>query len=213
MPGIRLDGGALGCPPTETPVEEYKNPFRVDGSGAFWMKQCFPSFMYFGEARHDLLSPVAPGSEEVPVTTFADAAAGKGITAGRVTTRTITNTTSTPIGILLAHNIVADLSFKEGNWVMLTVTEQWNGQYHASATVSSRNRMYSSQLVRKYLSSGANPHDLWAPDGGAGLRIEPGASASVSCKLSLQYAVGAPTPGEMINGLNTAVRIYGYVIV
>lgn len=214
MVGIRRTDGGVGCPPTETPPSSYKNPFRVDSNGALWIQNCFKNFIYFGEARHDM-GQTAPGADNCKISPYAGGileSEANAITAGKYTTRQITNTTPCTIGILLAHNVYADLQTNNLNWVHLTVSERWNGKNHASATVSSEFRFEAPHLMRKGVASGANPHDVNAPNGGSTLQLAPGASATVSCRLFLTYAFGSPQPGEMIQAAYSAVRIYGYVL-
>lgn len=214
MVGIRRTDGGLGCPPTETPPSDYKNPFRVDSGGALWIQNCFRNLIYFGEARHDM-GQTAPGADSCKISPYDNGILeneANAVTAGKYTTRLITNTTPCTIGILLAHNMTADFQTNNLNWVHLTVSERWNGKNHASATVSSEFRFEAPHLIRKLVSSGANPHDVKAPNGGSTLKIAPGESATVSCRLFLSYAFGTPQPGEMIQAAYSAVRIYGYVL-
>lgn len=212
MVGIRRTDGQAGCPPTETPVDGYKNPFFTDTNGALWVKNCFKGLIYFGESRHDVLSPVAPGGLGVPVNVKDDVQKGVGITAGKYTTRTIVNTTPCTLGVLLGHNMHTDMTTAKTHMVTLTLSTRWNGEYHSRAKVSTQRLPGATGLFRKQVSTGACPHDLGAPDGGSSLQIPPGGSANVSCRLSLQYYYGAPIAGEMIWHMSSAVRIYGYVL-
>ena len=214
MVGIRRTDGGPGCPPTETPRSEYSNPFRVDSNGALWIQTCFKNLIYFGEARHDM-PQTAIGADNCKVSPYAAGVIeneSNAITAGNYTTRLITNNTPCTIGILLGHNLTADLQTNNLNWVHLTLSERWNGSNHASATVSSEFRFEASHFMRKLVSSGANPHDVNAPNGGSTLQIAPGESATVSCRLFVSYGFGTRQPGEMIQAANSAVRIYGYVL-
>lgn len=215
MVGIRRTDGGPGCPPTEAPTNEYSSPFRVDSNGALWITDCFTSVIYFGEARHDLQGQVAPGSDSCKVSAYSGDtlnSEANAIRAGKYTTRQITNTTPCTIGILLAHNLVIDMQTARTNWVHVTLSERWNGQNHASATVSSEFKLYDPTFIRKMVSSGAAPHDVNAPDGGSTLQLAPGESATVACRLYLTYPFGAPLPGEMLQNGYSAVRIYGYVL-
>lgn len=214
MVGIRRTDGGLGCPPTETPPSGYQNPFRVDSNGALWIQNCFKNLIYFGEARHDM-SQTAIGADNCKPSPYAGGVLeneANAITAGSFTTRQITNTTPCTIGILLGHNLTADLQTNTLNWVHLTLSERWNGANHASATVSSEWRFETPHYIRKMVSSGANPHDVNAPNGGSTLQIAPGESATVSARLFVAYAYGTQQPGEMIQRAYSAVRIYGYVL-
>lgn len=215
MVGIRRTDGGPGCPPTEAPRSDYASPFRVDSNGALWITDCFQNLIYFGEARHDLTSQVAPGSDSAKVSPYAAGVLdneSNAITAGRYTTRQITNLTPCTLGILLAHNLSMDLQTYKPNWVHVTLSERWNGVNHASATVSSRHHLGDPTFVRTLISSGAAPHDVNAPNGGSTLQLPPGASATVACRLFLSYPWGSPAPGEMIQSGNSAVRIYGYIL-
>lgn len=214
MAGFLLTGGGVGCPPTATPPAGYQNPFRFDGAGRLWINQCFSGFKYFGAARHDLLGAVVPGDGSAPVSTAPDIVSGAPMTAGVFTTRTITNTTSCTLGILLAHDVIVDALFHRDNYAFVTVSERWNGANHASATVSGQHDPFGGAgFIRQLLHSGANPHDQGAdPTGGSTLQLAPGASATVGARLYIAYPIGAPVPGEIIYGANTAVRIYGYVL-
>jgi len=213
MVGIRRTDGGVGCPPTATPPSDYKNPFRVDSAGALWIQDCFRSLVYFGEARHDLTSPVAINSDSCKVSVGTDFVEGRNpITAGTYTTRTVTNTTPCTLGILLAHNMYVDMQTNTFNFVYVTLSERWNGKNHASATVSSEWRFETPHLIRKAVSSGANPHDVNAPNGGSTMQLKPGESATVACRLFLTYPFGSPQPGEVIQRAYSAVRIYGYVL-
>jgi hypothetical protein len=215
MVGIRRTDGGPGCPPTEAPTDSYQSPFRVDSNGALWITNCFTNLIYFGEARHDLPGQVAPGSDSCKVSPYNYESLtneANAITAGKYTTRQITNTTPCTIGILLAHNMSCDLQTSKLNWVHLTLSERWNGKNHASATVSSRHHLGDPTFVRTLISSGAAPHDVNAPNGGSSMQLAPGESATVSCRLFLAYPWGSPLPGEMIQSASSAVRIYGYVL-
>lgn len=211
MAGFRLTGGGAGCPPTATPPGDYANPFRFDSAGRLWITQCFKGFQYFGAARHDLGS-VVPGGDGAPLDTLGTLTTP--VSAGAYTTRTITNTTSCTLGILLAHDIIVDALLHKDNYFFMTVSERWNGSNHASATVSGQHDPYGGAgFIRQLLHSGANPHDQGAdPAGGSTLQLAPGQSATVGARLYFAYAIGAYAPGEIVYSASTAVRIYGYVL-
>lgn len=216
MPGFRLTNNGNGCPPIETPPSGYKSPFYEDSSGRLWIKSCFKSFQYFGAARHDLTTGGAPGSQGFPINVEGDVTNGNGITAGKYTNRTITNTTNCTIGILLGHALICDWQISVANWVFLTLSERWNGQNVATASVTSEFRVTgdkANRIYREYGHSGASPHSSsGAETGETGLILAPGQSATVGAKLMLRYLAGYPAPGEMIFSAASAVRIYGYVI-
>ena len=205
MAGFRLTGGGSGCPPTATPPSGYQNPFRFDSAGRLWITSCFKNFQYFGEARQDLLSMLTISDDNYngPQTNY--------LNSGRILTRTITNTTQCTMGILLAHDLVVDLQNREDNWIWVTVNELWNGAIHASASISSQNDLSGTDFVRALLHSGAAPHDAGAPNGGSSLQLAPGASATVGCRLKVDYNWGSYVFGDQMIA-NSAVRIYGYVL-
>ena len=212
MAGIRLTGGGVGCPPTENPPDDYKTPFRVDSNGALWITSCFPTFTYFGEARHDVQSPVAIGSDSARVNVAGDIENGVGITAGKYTTRTIVNTTPCTLGILLGHTVSVNMTTRHDNFVAVSLSERWNGENHSVATVSGQYKANSTDMARRLISSSASPHDVNAVNGGSTLQLAPGASAVVGARLMVRYYIGAPAPGEMFWLMSSAVRIYGYVL-
>lgn len=205
MAGFRLTGGSSGCPPTATPPSDYQNPFRFDSAGRLWITSCFKNFQYFGEARQDLLSVQATTDDNY------DGPATNYLTRGTIKTRTITNNTQCTLGILLAHDLVVDLQNRQDNWIWVRVHELWNGASHASAAISSQHDLSAEDYVRALLHSGAVPHDVGAPNGGSTLQLAPGASATVGCRLKVDYLWGSPVFGDQLVA-NSAVRIYGYVL-
>lgn len=210
MAGFRLTGGGEGCPPTATPPGDYVNPFRFNSAGRLWLTNCFKGLQYFGAARHDLTG-VVPGGAGAPLDSGGLTTP---VTAGVYTTRTITNTTSCTMAILLAHDIIIDGVFHRNGFALITVSERWNGANHAQATVSNQYDPFGGGgFIRQYMHSGANPHDQGGdPAGGSTLQLAPGASATVGARLYIGYALGSPAVGDYIYGANTAVRIYGYVL-
>lgn len=205
MAGFRLTGGSSGCPPTATPPSGYQNPFRFDSAGRLWITSCFKNFQYFGEARQDLLSMQATDADNY------NGASTNFLSRGTIKTRTITNTTQCTLGILLAHDVIVDLQNREDNWVWVGVSELWNGAVHATASVSSQHDLSGTDFVRSLLHGGAAPHDVGSPDGGSSLQLAPGASATVGCRLKVDYNWGSPVFGDQLIA-NSAVRIYGYVL-
>lgn len=133
------------------------------------------------------------------------------LSKGTIKTRTITNTTQCTLGILLAHDIIADVQNRQDNWVYVRVSELWNGAIHATASVSTQHDLSGTDFVRSLLHGGAAPHDVGAPNGGSTLQLAPGASATVGCRLKVDYAWGSPVFGDQMLA-NSAVRIYGYVL-
>lgn len=215
MAGFRLTGGGGGCPPTATPPSGYENPFRFDDAGRLWLTDCFQGFQYFGAARHDLTESVAPTTDGAPVSTAPDVVSGSPVTAGSAQTRTITNTTNCTIGILLAHDIIADITAHTDNWLQLAVSERWNGDHHAQASIYTVHDPFGDHggFLRTALHGSANPHDVGADAaGGSSLQLTPGQSATVGARLYIAYPVGAYVPGDRINSASAAVRIYGYVL-
>lgn len=210
MAGFRLTGGGAGCPPTATPPGDYVNPFRFDSAGRLWLTNCFKGLQYFGAARHDLSNTV-PGGPGGDLSLDIN---GNAVSGGTYTTRTITNTTSCTMAILLAHDIIIDALLHRDNYFFMTVSERWNGVNHATATVSNQYDPFGGGgFIRQLLHSGANPHDQGAdPAGGSTLQLAPGASATVGARLYFTYAIGSYAPGDIVYGANTAVRIYGYVL-
>lgn len=211
--GIRLTPNGAGCPPTATPPSDYTNPFYEDSSGALWVKSCFPGFMYFGAARHDVSTAGVPGQNGYPVNTSPDIYKGPAVTAGVATTRTITNTTNCTLGFLLTHDVITDITSNHSNMILLRLSERWNNQNHALAAVSTEFKLGYFEMQRQLLHNGASPHDVNRDaNGGASLTLAPGESATVGARLILQYAYGSPAPGELIHSSSSAVRIYGYVL-
>lgn len=212
MAGFRLTGGGGGCPPTEEPPTGYQNPFRFDGAGRLWITSCFQGLQYFGAARHDITSGVAPSTATAPITTAGTA--GPAISAGTYTSRTITNNTPCNMAILLAHDIIADLTAHSDNWVQMTLSERWNGSEVAQASIYSiHDPFVGNGFFRTGLHGSAAPHDVGADAAGGSTQIiPPGVSVVISARLYVAYPIGTYAPGDMINSASSAVRIYGYTL-
>lgn len=210
MAGVLLDDASCGCPPTETPPVDYVNPVRFSDDGCMWITGCFTGFQYFGAARHDIGTsgvlggtgyPVDSGDLTVPVT------------AGTYEDLTITNDTTCTIGVLLAYDMFVDIQARADHLVKWIVAGKWEGAVHSINACSSIRIDGSSDLVRYQAGASANPHDVSIEAGtGPSLTLAPGASATVSAQLFLQYVLGSATGDEAVFSSYSAVRAYGYVI-
>lgn len=211
MAGVLLDDGTCGCPPTETPPVDYVTPFRFSDDGCLWITGCFTGFQYFGAARHDIGSAGVLGGAGYPV----DAGGlTTPVTAGDYADLTITNDTTCNIGVLLAYDMFVDIQARADHLVKWVVTGEWNGVVHSQNSLSSIRIEDSTALVRYQAGAGANPHDVSIEAGtGPSLTLAPGASATVSAQLYLQYVLGSATGDEAVFSSYSVVRAYGYVLV
>jgi len=219
MTGFRRTDGTLGCPPTETPPSDYRNPFFVDGSGALWVSSCFKDLRYLGAARHDITSPILIGgpSGSGQVSSFSDiTTAGKGIAGGKYKSVTVTNTNTCPMGILLGHDSGVDITTRGSNMVKWTVAAYWNGAYHSSSSSTSMwlgGTLSAFAMITQKLWASANPHDAGIEATGTpSLVIQPGDSAVVSARMYVSYDIGAADGTETVNSGISAIRVYGYNI-
>lgn len=214
MAGFLLTGGGGGCPPTATPPSGYKNPFRFDSSGKLWITSCFQGFQYFGAARHDITSAAQPGNSGINLSTTNPIYNGTAITAGKATTRVITNTTQCTMGILLGYDAICDIQIHEDSWVQLALVEYWNGARYNHGVVTNKHLATGGgEFARATLHTSANPHDTGADAaGGSTLQLAPGASATIAAKFFMSYMVGSTQPGDVLYSASSAVRIYGYVL-
>lgn len=213
MSGFRLTDGSSGCPPTETPPADYTIPFRFDDAGRLWLKDPL-QFRYFGAARHDIASQVGfIGGAGLLVTSDPGIIAGDSVTQGTPANLLVTNDTTNNMGVLVSHDLTVDMATKSENMVQIVASARWNGAHHSLATASSINDDTTSHFVRSLYNASSNPHDLgFEGSGTALLTLAPGESATVGCKIFIEYAVGAPTGTEVIYRLASAVRAYGYTL-
>lgn len=213
MAGFRLTDGSSGCPPTQTPPADYTIPFRYDDAGRLWLINPL-QFRYFGAARHDIGSQSGfIGGSGLAVTTDPGIVSGDSVTQGTYTPITVTNDTEKNMGILLAHDMSIDMSTLNTNMVRVLCSARWNGAHHSLAAANSINTNQAVAFVRSLYNGSSNPHDLTLEStGSAGLVLAPGASATVGCKLFIEYVVGTPSGTEVINSASSAVRAYGYTL-
>lgn len=213
MTGFRLTDGSAGCPPTQTPPADYEIPFRFDAAGRLWITSCFKTFKYFGSARHDIGTPGTLGGAGLPVSSDPDIVSGSGITAGTYTNLTVTNISECDIGLLLGHDVFADLTTNTANLVRWNLSARVNGAHYSLSAASSVNHDGTPTNIRSQFQSGANPHNNGVESGGANdLILASGASMVIGAKLFLSYVVGAPDGTEVVNSAASAVRVYGYVL-
>lgn len=214
MAGFRLTGGTGGCPPTETPPSDYENQFRFDDAGRLWLKPCFEGFKFLGSARHDISTNTVFGISSTPISTAEDIVSGNGITAGTYANVTITNDTPCDMGVLLAYDLSVDLYVADDHLAVVALSGRWNGAHHSQINVSSvYHAAGSGDGIRVLQAAAAAPHDTNIEAGGApSLTLAPGASATVGCRLFLQYVVGSPDGIDQFNAASSIVRVYGYPI-
>lgn len=210
MAGVLLDDTTCGCPPTETPPVDYVNPFRFTDDGCMWVTGCFKGLQYFGAARHDIGTSGVIGGSGYAVDS-GDLSVP--ISAGTYEDLVITNDTTCDIGILIGYDMFVDIQARADHLVKWIVTGKWNGSVHSQNSLSSIYHDGLSDLIRHQATAGANPHDVSIEAGtGPSMTLAPGASATVSAQLFVQYVLGSATGDEAIFSSYSAVRAYGYVI-
>lgn len=213
MAGFRLTDGSSGCPPTQTPPADYTIPFRYDDAGRLWIIDPL-QFRYFGAARHDISSTSGfIGDSGLLVTNDAGIVAGDSVTQGTYTPIIVTNDTQKNMGILVAHDIVVDMSTRSDNMVQPLLSARWNGAHHSLAACCSSSTDEATHTIRSQYNGSSNPHDLGLESTGIPLlTLAPGASGTVGAKLFIRYVVGSPTGSEVIWSAASAVRAYGYTL-
>lgn len=211
MVGIRKTDGSAGCSQTETPTSDYANPFRLDGSGGLWLRQCFEDFRYYGAARHDVdLGNRWIGSEECKPD-FTNILSAKGINTGRYSNVTVTNDTQNPMQIMVGIDLLADIISNLQHMVSISLITRWNGAYHSSSGVSLPSRAFTNKQVRQSVTVSASPHDASFEGGGVpSVVLQPGETGTVSAKLSIGYIQGMPDGRDILVSASSAVRVYGH---
>lgn len=215
MAGFRLTPPTAGCPPTETPITAYDNPFREDENGALWIKRCFPGFKYFGAARQDSGNGIPQIIGDGPVLLTPPGGMNNtvnGISSGRFRNLTITNETNDTLAIITSLDLLADLTVRSDHIVSVAVQVRWNGQPISYTAVSTLQIYNSTKHVRQSLTVSANPHDPNIEVGGApSMSLASGESGVVSARIHLTMGDnGIPTGTEVVNNFSSAVRVYGH---
>lgn len=218
MAGIRRTDGQPGCPPTETPPADYKIPFRLDDDDAFWLRECFEEFHYFGAARHDIPTGIRwIGSAECPVDS-PDLVHARGMTTGKYRNVLVTNKTQQPMQILLGLDCTVDIIANYSKLIVIGMISRWNGVYQSSSRVSPPSRAFTNKRVRQTVTVSANAHDLAyettspAVDNPTQIVLQPGESGTVSAKLAVYYLQGQPDGKDVIVAAESAVRVYGHAL-
>jgi len=213
MAAFRLTNGTGGCPPTANPVGSYSIPFRFDSGGNLWITGCFQGFKYFGEARHDIASPVILGSGSAPVSTATPLEAGPSLTAGAFRNVTVTNTTNCDMGVLIGMDMFVNPLTRSVIRARFQISTYVDGNFYTSVSgytfYNGSLPGYSSAVMTVH----AGMHDTGINAGGApNFVLGSGASSTISCRFHVGYDIGTPDGVDAIQSAGSAIRVYGYVI-
>lgn len=209
-----------------------------DGAGgANWQPvvtgpQCPTAFQYLGSARWDdgvraIGSGITPATGPILAGPFSS-----------VQPRVVTNTSPTcDMAIILGYDLFAAFDVVAGGSAglglgyaaSLNMTGFINGIPHATVScfstyisVTTNPNLATSEVrIRTPALASANPLGAVVgfigpspiEDGTPAIILPPGGSATFDVQLSLtQYAGGAPSPGDIIDGIASAIRLYGYYV-
>lgn len=215
MTAFRLTDGSAGCPPLEIPPRNYVNPFRMDENDSLWVNRCFKDFRYYGAARHDMPNPITIDLAGGQISTQDDIeAGGKGIAGGQYRSVAVKNDGRCPLGVVVGHDVGANMTTRGDNMIRWTIATYWNGVYQSQSSASSvwlDGNLAGFALITHNVWSSANPHDIGIEeDGEPNMVVQPGDTGVVSCRMFISYDIGGPDGTETINSGISAARVYGY---
>lgn len=213
MAAFRLTNGTGGCPPTANPTSAYSIPFRFDSNGNLWITGCFQGFKYFGEARHDVTSPVVLGSGSAPVSSASPIESGPSVTAGSFQNVTVTNTTDCTMGFLVGMDMFVQAQVRSVARAKFQIATYVNGTFYTSVFGFTDYNPSVAGYNLQTISTHAGMLDVGVSGGGAPqFTLSPGISAVVSCRFHMTYDINNPDGVDNIQAAGSAVRVYGYII-
>lgn len=212
MSGFRLDDTTGGCPPTETPPDDYNNPFRLDSAGRLWITSCFRGFRYFGAARHDTGGVIMGAAAAPNNNPWPGVEAANPVTAGTYKKITIVNETECNLGLLTGIDGTGDMTTLCTSYVQLFIANFFNGEYHSDSSWTNPQLPGLAGYVRQFGNISANPHDGGFENSTAAeLTLAPGETGEITARFYLHHA-GTPNGVEAINSASSAIRVYGYIL-